>query len=72
LFFWPRARTFETLTRNPRGCVTDGIRSVVLDLDERDSPSSSTAGQERGAKTMKTSEETADFEKEFRPDDVGK
>lgn len=28
--------------------------------------------EEDNSKTMKTSEEAVDFEKEFRPDDVGK
>lgn len=42
-----------------------------LDLGERDSLTSSTS-EEDNTKTMKTSEEAVDFEKEFRPDDVGK
>lgn len=42
----------------------------VIDLGERDSLTSSVS-EEENSDTMKTSEEV-DFEKEFRPDDVGK
>lgn len=43
---------------------------MYLDLGERDSLTSSVS-EEENLDTMKTSEEV-DFEKEFRPDDVGK
>jgi len=43
---------------------------VYIDLGERDSLTSSVS-EEENSDTMKTSEEV-DFEKEFRPDDVGK
>lgn len=45
---------------------------MFLDFEERDSNQTGSFVKEENSKTMKTSEEAVDFEKEFRPDDVGK
>lgn len=67
--------SFTYLYNNDRRTrKTESIRIFCLRLDTREGDTDLTGStdEEADSKTMKTSEEVTDFEKEFRPDDVGK